>query len=140
MVPRRGFTLLDQLLVLCLLAVLFTIALRSAGALRDRLAVRAADRAVREALALAREHATATGTQTAVRFGRADGAVTVHAGADSLLRLSVARAHGVSLTATRDSTAYLPSGLGLGGANLSVVLARGGVRDTITVSRLGRVR
>jgi type II secretory pathway pseudopilin PulG len=137
---RPGVTLIDQLLAISLLGVLMAIVLQGAGSLRDRVAVRAASREVRDALALAREHAVAGGTRAAVRFGRVDGTVTVHIGGDSLHRLRLAQSHGVSLDATRDSTAYLPSGLGLGGANVSVVLRRGRHADTVTVSRLGRVR
>jgi Tfp pilus assembly protein FimT len=137
---RHGFTLLDQLLGLVLLALLLGIAFRGVGALRDTLAVRAGARAIRDALALAREQAIAGGTRVAVRFGRDDGTLAVHAGGDSLHRLSLTRTFGVALEATRDSTAYLPSGLGVGGANLTVVLRRGARADTVTVSRLGRVR
>ena len=137
---RRGVTLIDQLLVLVLLGVLLALAVHTGARLRDRLAVRTAASAVRDALALAREHAVAGGQRVAVRFARVDGTVTVHAADDSLLRLRLAETHGVSLSATRDSTAYLPSGLGVGGANLSLVLQRGEAADTVIVSRLGRVR
>jgi len=137
---RPGFTLIDQLLAVSLLGIAMAIAVQGAGALRDRLAVRAASRAVREALALAREHAVAGGTRAAVRFGRVDGTVTVHIGSDSLHRLRLLQSHGVHLESTRDSMAYLPSGLGFGGANVRLVVRRGRQADTVTVSRLGRVR
>ncbi len=140
MSTRDGFTLLDQLLALCLLAVLLAIGMQTMASLRDRLAVRAAGRAVRDALALAREHANAAGVRTAVRINRYDGTLAVHTGSDTLQRVLVQRVHGVSLDATRDSLAYQPSGLGFGSANLSIVLARGDRRDTVTVSRLGRVK
>jgi hypothetical protein len=35
---------------------------------------------------------------------------------------------------------YDPRGLGFGAANLSLVLSRGDAADTLTVSRLGRVK
>ena len=50
------------------------------------------------------------------------------------------RAHGVTLSATRDSMAYAPNGLGYGASNLSIIVRRGAVTDTVVVSRLGRVR
>jgi type II secretory pathway pseudopilin PulG len=131
---------IDQLVTIVLLAIVFAIALRGVGAMRDTLAVQAATRAVKDAFALAREHAGAAGLRTAVRFTEADGRVAVHAGTDSLAVLSLTHTHGVSFTATRDSMSYLPSGLGFGASNLSLVLSRGAVSDTITVSRLGRVR
>jgi hypothetical protein len=46
----------------------------------------------------------------------------------------------VALEATRDSLAYGPDGLGVGAANLRLVLRRGAAADTLSVSRLGRVR
>jgi hypothetical protein len=36
--------------------------------------------------------------------------------------------------------AYSASGLGFGAANMRVIVSRGASADTITVSRLGRVR
>jgi Tfp pilus assembly protein FimT len=138
--PRTGVTLIDQLLAISVLGIVMALAFHEAGALRDRLAVRAATRAVREALGLAREHAIAGGARAAVRFGSGDGSVTVHRGGDSLHRVRTAQTYGVSLEATRDSVAYLPSGLGFGAANVRVVLRRGAHADTVTVSRLGRVR
>lgn len=137
---RPGVTLLDQLLAISLLGIVVAIAMQGAGSMRDRLAVRSASRAVRDALALAREQAVAGGTRAAVRFGRVDGTVTVHMQHDSLHRLRLAQSYGVELDATRDSTAYAPSGLGFGGANVRVIVRRGRHADTITVSRLGRVR
>ncbi len=137
---RAGITILDQLLAIALCSVLLTIALQGAGALRDRFAVRAAKRAVKDAVALAREQAGASGARAAVHFGNADGSVVVQSGNDSLLTLTIEHTFGVSLYATRDSMAYLPSGLGLGAANMSIELSRGARFDTVTISRLGRVR
>jgi len=48
--------------------------------------------------------------------------------------------YGVRITATRDSMAYDPRGLGYGAANLSVVARRGRAAETLFVSRLGRTR
>jgi hypothetical protein len=48
--------------------------------------------------------------------------------------------HHVSLGATRDSMSFDARGLGRGAANLTVAIARGTARDSIVVSRLGRVR
>ncbi len=137
---RAGITLLDQLLAIGLLAVLFAVGAQQVGSLRDRLAVRAAGNAARDVLALAREHANASGVRTAVRVARSDAEIAVHVAADTITRVKLGRLYGVTLDATRDSLAYQPSGLGYGAANLSIVLERGRVRDTIAVSRLGRVR
>lgn len=48
--------------------------------------------------------------------------------------------HGVSLTASRSEIRFYPNGLGLGGANTKLVLRRGAATDSLTISRLGRLR
>lgn len=76
----------------------------------------------------------------AVRLDSAAGTAVVHAADDTLRRLPLAAQYGVRLTATRDSMTYAPPGLGVGAANLRVTLTRGAAAETVTVSRLGRVR
>ena len=66
--------------------------------------------------------------------------LAVHRGPDTLLARALGRLHGVRLSATRDSTAYAGDGLGYGAANLRLVVRRGAAAETVTVSRLGRVR
>jgi hypothetical protein len=53
---------------------------------------------------------------------------------------AIAVTHGVSLTPSRTRMSYSPTGMGYGAANLSVVVRRNSVVDTVFVSRLGRVR
>jgi hypothetical protein len=48
--------------------------------------------------------------------------------------------YGVRLAASRDSLAYAADGLGWGAANARLVVRRGMSAETVTVSRLGRVR
>jgi hypothetical protein len=59
---------------------------------------------------------------------------------ETLLSRDLRARHGVRITATRDSMAYDARGLGTGAANLSLVIRRGRVTDTLYVSRLGRIR
>lgn len=118
---------------------LAALAVTSAGPLLSSLDVAMATQETAALLALARDHAIATGDRTAVRFDEAGTRVLVHVGPDTI---AVGDFHGSGLTlrATRDSLSYAPSGLGVGAANLRVVLARGTRADTITTSRLGRVQ
>ena len=102
--------------------------------------VHAASRNVSELLAFARDRAVATGQRTAVRFDGLHHRVLVHSGHDTVAKLSLHDDAGVSLSASRDSLSYQSSGLGYGAANLRVIVSRGAAQDTITVSRLGRVR
>ncbi|MES2521155.1 MAG: GspH/FimT family pseudopilin [Gemmatimonadota bacterium] len=126
--------------MLALLGILATITVRGGARLLDAVHVHGAARAVGDLLALAREEASATGVRTAVRFEAAAGRVVVHAGTDTIARYELALHGDVRLDASRDSMAYAPSGLGYGAANTRVILHKGASAETLTVSRLGRVR
>ncbi len=136
---RRGATLIEQLWLLALTGGLAALAITSGGAVFASLDVAMAAQATVDLLALARDHAIATGDRTAVRFDVARTRVVVHVGPDTI---AVGDFHGSGLTleATRDSLSYAPSGLGVGAANLRLILKRSARADTITVSRLGRVQ
>lgn len=140
MTARRGFTLLDQILLLVLTGILFSLGFISSHKLRDLLSVTAASRATKEALAYAREYSAASGLRTAVGFDNQMGRIAVHAKNDSILTIDLMQTFGTELLSTRDSMAYLPSGLGYGASNLTLVISKGNAADTLTISRLGRVR
>lgn len=123
---------------MAMLAVVSAFTVVSGLPLLHAAAVETASRETADLLAYARDYAVAASVRTAVRFDDAQGRVIVHAGPDTIARGSFARS-GVTLAATRDSMAYAPSGLGVGAANLRIVLSLGTRADTITVSRLGRV-
>lgn len=137
--PRTGLSLLESLLVLVLIGILTAMALPPIAAVRNRASVAAAVTASVAAFDAARSAALARGRHAAVRVDSAGGRLVVHTAADTLLRVPLGAAWGVRLSATRDSSAFAPDGLGYGAANLSLVVTRGAAADTITVSRLGRV-
>jgi Tfp pilus assembly protein FimT len=137
---RRGSTLVEQIALLALLGALAAIGVRAAAGVLNATLVHIATRDVADLLALAREQASATGVRTAVRFDPAAGRVVVHAEGDTIARYDVTQHGALTLEASRDSMAYSPSGLGYGAANLRVVLRKGASAETLTVSRLGRVR
>jgi Tfp pilus assembly protein FimT len=138
--PPAGTTLAELLATLALAALLLLAGARGIAAAADGAAAHAAAAELRAAFATARAAAVRRGARTAVRLDSAAGRAVVHAGSDTLRRLDLAAAYGVRLRATRDSLAYTALGTGHGAANLRVVLARGRAADTVTVSRLGRVR
>ena len=106
----------------------------------DRLEVRSATQETVSAFFVARAAAIAKGRPSLVAVdARRDQLVVLSAG-DTVLTLELRVRHGVDLSATRSTMTYSPAGLGYGGANLSVVLTRGSVADTVLVSREGRVR
>ncbi len=137
---RSGSVLLEQVILLSVLGL--CIAVGAAGSARalDAAAVRGATREIAELLSLARDRAMATGTRTAVRLDGRTSRVVVYAGTDTFARLDLRLTRGVAVASTRDSMAYLSSGLGFGAANLRIIVSRGRSQDTLTVSRLGRVR
>jgi Tfp pilus assembly protein FimT len=125
--------------VLAVVGVLLAVSVPSAAQLLDTATVLVARQEATALLALARGHALAAGRATAVSVQGAEARLVVHAGTDTL-RAASWRALGVTLDATRDSLAYGPDGLGVGAANLRLILRRGAAADTLSVSRLGRVR
>lgn len=140
MTNRAGSTLLEQIIVLAALGVCLSVMVTGGARLLNTAAVHGASREVSELFAMARDRAVATGTRTAIHLDPIRNRIVVHAWQDTLARLDLGRDQGILLETTRDSMAYMPSGLGYGAANLRVILKRGVSRDTITVSRLGRVK
>lgn len=137
---RRGSTMVEQIALLALLGILATIGIRGIARLLDATWVHIATRDIADLVALAREQAAATGARAAVHFDAGAGHIAVHAGADTVARYDLS-AHGhVLMETTRDSMAYAPSGLGFGAANLRVIVRKGASAETLTISRLGRVK
>ncbi len=139
-VRRAGFTLIEQLWILLLSGTLLALGVAGGARLLDAAVVRASANDVADLFAVARDQAIASGARTAVRLDAANGRVLIHADADTMTRLDLRQLRAVQLSSTRDSMAYTPSGLGYGASNLRVVVSRGASADTVTVSRLGRVR
>lgn len=137
---RRGATLPELILALAIVGILGTIVIPRAVGLRDRMSVRAAALETVSTFALARRWAISRSSRTAITFDTATAAVIVRSFSDTIARRRLASSHGVTLSASRDSMAYAPNGLGYGASNLTVVLRRGVAAETIVVSRLGRVR
>ncbi|MDQ6886922.1 MAG: GspH/FimT family pseudopilin [Gemmatimonadota bacterium] len=137
---RQGSTLIETMSVLVIISLLLLISFPRAGRGRDATAVRNAREQVVSALAVARSRAIFGSRTVAVRFDTLASRVLLLAAADTELVREVGREHGVSMDASRDSIAYGPTGRGYGAANTRIILARGAAAETVTVSRLGRVR
>lgn len=137
---RGGLTLLEALIVLTVLGVLVGLALPRARGAAARRAVRAAVRDVALLLSAGRQIAATSAHGAAVAFDEGGGAVRLVVAGDTVRTLDLAAVHGVALEASRDSLAYDWRGLGVGAANLTVVVARPPAAETLYVSRLGRVR
>jgi len=91
-------------------------------------------------VARARDEAVAQRAPVSVRFDTGADALELRMAGAVLSRAALGHAHGVSLSANRDSLAYDLRGLGYGAANLTLIARRGRAADSLVVSRLGRLR
>jgi prepilin-type N-terminal cleavage/methylation domain-containing protein len=140
MIRRPAFTLLELLLVLLVLSILLGLALPRIAAAGNRTAVRAAAADAASLFESARRTAIYHRAPVAIAIDTVAGTLRTHSDSVVLARRDLWSSFGVRLSASRDSTAYDARGLGVGAANLSLVVRRGGAADTVFVSRLGRVR
>ena len=137
---RRGLTLVELCLVMTIVGLITTMAVRQFGLYLDRAAARAAVVEAAALVARARDEAVAQRASVSVRFDTTADALELRMGGVVLSRASLGHAHGVSISANRDSLAYDLRGLGYGASNLSLVARRGSAVESLVVSRLGRLR
>jgi len=137
---RFAFTLLEVVIVLALAGLLAALAVPRFSALRDSASVRAAMADLGAAFSAARQAAITRRTVVAVVVDTASGAVAVRSAAGTLLRHELHAAYGIVLGCNRDSAVYDARGLGYGLSNLTLTIRRGAIVDTLTMSRMGRVR
>lgn len=137
---RRATTLAELLVVIALIGLVSAFVLPPLKRGFDRLQTRAAAQEALTAFFMARAAAIAGGRRTAVVFDRRRPRVLVLSSGDTLMVRDVGAGHGVAMSASRDSMTYFPDGLGMGGANLTVIFRRGGAADTVLASREGRVK
>ena len=134
---RQGTTLIELLAILAILATLSALSLASLRHVLHSASLRSATAEVGRAFATARGLALASGGAS-VHLSATS--IQVRAGGSVRLERQLGTLYGVTLHASRDSMAYSATGMGFGAANLRVVVRLGALADTLTVSRLGRVR
>ena len=137
---RKGVTLAELTVVLTLVGLVAGMAVPRFGAFRDAVSARAAATSTVALLSVARHAAIRRAMTTAISFDTVAASVTVFSGPDTIEHRPLGAIHGIRLRVTRDSIAYAANGMGYGAANTRVVLTRGAAAETVTVSRLGRVR
>lgn len=137
---RRGMTAIEIAVTLSVIAIMLGVVVPSAARFRDGIAVRNASAEAVAAFAVARQSAIVRGARAQLAIDDPPGNITVAVGGESIMRRDLEGSYGVTLTTTRDSSAYSPLGLGHGVANLRMVIEKGRVAETIFVSREGRVR
>lgn len=137
---RRGYTLLEQLVVLTVFAILLTIVGPRTLTALDRSAVRNARMQLVSVLGSARGSAQSRAEKVSVAMDSTAGLLRILAGADTLLVRPLRAELGVAFAASRDNVTYGASGRGYGAANSTIVLSRGAAAETVYVARLGRAR
>ena len=137
---RRAFSAIELTIVIGVVSVLSAIAMPGMTGLLDRMRVRAAVTQIESLFGAARNIAIARSSVASVEIDTVAGTISVTLDRDTLRRGDIGIEHAVRLSTNRVSMAYSPTGIGYGAANLSVVVRKSSVADTIVVSRLGRVR
>jgi len=139
---RRGFTLLELVVVLAIVAMLTTFAVSRLLPLVDWIAADGAARDVTSALAVTRTAAVLRGTRARLRIATDSLRIDREgpAGWEPYARWAGPAYAGVTLTVSNPEVVFSPLGIAWGLSNTRIVLSRGSQIETITTSRLGRVR
>jgi prepilin-type N-terminal cleavage/methylation domain-containing protein len=139
-VRRFAFSLLELVMVLALVGLLMALAVPRFTAMRDGASVRAAMADLGAGFSMARQSAITRRTTVAVVLDTSSGTVELRSATRTLARHPLGATYGIVLGANRDSAVYDSRGLGYGVSNLTVTVRRGSIVDTLTMSRMGRVR
>lgn len=138
---RRGVTLLEVVTAITIVGAVVLFALPSLAAWLDRLAVSRAAGELAMFYHRARWAAQFRAQPVRLEFGAERLRATFEGATDSLfLDLPGPMAHGVVFHATRAVIRLGPTGLGYGAANTKLVVRRGAAAESLTTSRLGRLR
>jgi hypothetical protein len=140
MARRSGTTVVELVVVVIVIAAVAGIALPRFRAAADRFAARSAIAEAGSLFTYARRQAITRRTLVGVVIDTTSGSIIVRAAGVELGRAGLRERYGVGVSATRDSMAYDPRGLGYGAAKLTIVARRGRGAETLSVSRLGRAR
>ena len=138
----KGFTLLELMVVLLIVAALLALWLPRAARLQDWLETERAVRDVTTALAVGRHGAVMHSTRARIEIA-ADTLRIDRLEPDGWRpwwRLPGPSSHGVTLEVSNPIVTFGPTGMGWGTSNTKIVLRRGSQAETITTSRVGRVK
>jgi len=137
---RNAHTLWELLAALTIVSTLAAIAAPPALRSRDRATARAAATTLRSTLASARDASLAHASAALVLGDATLATVTVIVDRDTVLRHALMGDFRSRLTASRDTIRFGPTGRAFGASNTTLVIRAGAAAETVTVSRVGRVR
>jgi prepilin-type N-terminal cleavage/methylation domain-containing protein len=138
----KGFTLLELIVVTCIAAVLVAFWTPRAARLWDWIATERALRDVTTALAVARHGAVLRATRARLTIGADTLRIDrwENQGWEPWWRTPGPANHGVLLEVSNPIVVFGPTGMGWGASNTKIVLRRGSQAETITLSRVGRIK
>lgn len=139
---RRGVTLVEMALAIAVAGVLAAIALPRLRPALDGIAADAAAREITTALAVTRHSAIRRGRQVRLRIAADSLRMEGWDGASwtALSTWPGPAARHVQLQVSNPVITYAPTGIGRGVSNSTIRLRRGSQIETVTTSRIGRVR
>lgn len=137
---RSGHSLWELVAALTIMATLAAMGAPAAVRARDRAAARAAAITVRATLSSARDAALSSAAAALVVIDASVATVSIIVNRDTILRHSLTGDLRARLSASRDTIRFGPTGRAFGASNTTLVIRSGFAAETITVSRVGRVR
>lgn len=139
----QGFTLIELAVVICIAALIAALWLPRAQRLMDWLETERAMREVTTAIALTRHGAVMQATRArlqvvadTLRIDR----MTRSGGWEPWWRRPGPASFGVRLQVSNPTIVFGPNGMGWGASNTTITLSRGSQVETVTMSRVGRVK
>jgi type II secretion system protein H len=142
---RRGFTLIEVLIVIGIVGILTAVVVPGFGRAADRWAVE--HQTMRIVLAYRQAWVTARSQQRLALLRISADSITIRttrsSGSPDTMVVSVEPGPslaGVDLQSPAHTAVFGPDGIGIGAANATHVLVKGSATRRIVVSRLGRVR
>lgn len=138
----RGFSLIELAVSLTVAALVLALGLPRLSGFLDWVAADRAAREVTTALAVARAAAVMWGTRARVTIAGDSLRIDRWEGSDwrPYQRWPGPLTQGVTLEVSNPEVVFGPTGMGWGASNTRVTLRRGSHAETITTSRLGRVK
>jgi type II secretion system protein H len=142
---RRGFTLIEVLIVLTIIGIMLAVGIPTIGSQTSKGQLRSAMDAFSTMHAVAKQSAIQRGRQSRLVIDASEYKVIVlsrnAAGTawDTLRAESMSERFGVRFTTTRDTLVFSPRGIGGETSGTTVILIRGELADTLTISAAGRL-